>query len=69
MHNSRVNDQRQSMQKQKTPGAGGCPECAILTRSQEAGRIAVRGQNRDKSANAPPNDDLGINLWCGITGA
>ena len=31
--------------------------------------MAVRGQNRDKSVNAPPNDELGISLWCGITSA
>ncbi len=29
--------------------------------------MAVRGQNRDKSVNAPPNDEPGISLWCGIT--
>jgi len=31
--------------------------------------MVVRGQNRDKSVNAPPKDILGINLWCGITSA
>ena len=31
--------------------------------------MAVRGQNRDKSANAPPNDKLGISLWSGNTSA
>ena len=31
--------------------------------------MAVRDQNRDKSVNAPPNDILGISLWCGITNA
>jgi hypothetical protein len=31
--------------------------------------MAVRGQNSDKSANAPQNDKLGIILWCGITSA
>lgn len=31
--------------------------------------MAVQGQIRDKSVNAPPNDELGISLWCGITSA